>query len=124
MSTSVDLELKKAFGELHVKVLNTSKKIQMIDTQLEVFEQVMRHVEITQGEIGAMPPDTRIYDSVGRMFLLTDMEVVKTNLVNKLNHFSSRITELEENKNYLEKNLKESQDNIREMVEQWKQQTK
>ncbi|CAG4955131.1 unnamed protein product [Colias eurytheme] len=121
MSKPVDLELKKAFAELHVKMLETSKKIQVIDTQMDVLRQVMRHVEITQHELGALPPDTKTYETVGRMFLRTDLDDIKRNLKNKVNNFNSRTDELRENKFYLEKSLKESQDNLREMVQQKKE---
>ncbi|XP_038216816.1 prefoldin subunit 1 [Zerene cesonia] len=122
MARPVDLELKRAFGELHVKMLETSKKIQVIDTQIEVLKQVMRHVDITQREISTLPPDTKTYDCVGRSFFLINLEEVKTNLANKVTQFNTRTAELEENKQYLEKNLKESEDNIREMVQQRKEQ--
>ncbi|CAK1555029.1 unnamed protein product [Leptosia nina] len=120
MSVALDLELKKAFGELQIKMLETSKKIQVIDSQLDVLKQIKRHVEM---QAGTLPSDTITYESVGRMFLLTDVEEIKQNLENKINQLCTRTTELEESKNCLETNLKESQDKIREMVQQRKEQS-
>ncbi|XP_022118254.1 prefoldin subunit 1 [Pieris rapae] len=120
MSIPVDLELKKAFGELQLKMQSTKKKIHVIDSQIEVLKKVMRHVEV---QSDTLPADTKAYESVGRMFLLTDIEEIKSNLETKVTQLSTRISELEESKQYLEKNLKESQDNIREMVQQRKVQS-
>lgn len=123
MAKPVDLELKKAFIELQVKMVETSKKIQVIDSQIGVLKRVLQHVDITQREITTLPPGTKTYESVGRMFLLTDLEEVKTNLKNRESQLTTRTAELEHNKQYLEKDLKESEDNIREMVQLRKEQS-
>lgn len=122
MAKPIDLELRKAFVELQVKMVETSKKIQVIDSQISVLKRVLHRVEITQHEISTLPPGTKTYESIGRMFLLTDMDEVKSNLKNREAQLTTRTTELENNKQYLEKNLKESEDNIREMVQQRKEQ--
>lgn len=122
MAKPVDLELRKAFIELQAKMIETSKKIQIIDSQIGMLKRVLAHVDITQNEITKLPPGTKTYESVGRMFLFNDLEEVKKNLKIRETQLSSRTTELENNKQYLEKNLKESEDNIREMVQQRKEQ--
>lgn len=123
MAKPVDLELKKAFIELQLKMVQTSEKIQVIDSQIEVLKRILQHVDVTQREISTFPPATKTYESVGRMFLLTDLDEVKNNLKTRKSQLSTRITELENNTQYLEKNLKESEDNIREMVQQRKEQS-
>ncbi|CAH2262219.1 prefoldin subunit 1-like [Pararge aegeria] len=123
MAKPVDLELKKAFVELQVKMVETSKKIQVIDSQIGVLKRVLQHADITQREISTLPPETKTYESVGRMFLLTDLAEIKSNLSNRTALLTSRTVELENSKEYLEKNLKESENNIREMVQQKKEQS-
>lgn len=122
MAKPVDLELRKAFIELQAKMIETSKKIQIIDSQIAMLKRVLAHVDITQTEIAKLPPGTKTYEAVGRMFLFNDLEDVKKNLKNREVQLSARTTEFENNKQYLEKNLKESEDNIREMVQQRKEQ--
>ncbi|XP_026761261.1 prefoldin subunit 1 [Galleria mellonella] len=123
MAKPVDLELKKAFVDLQAKMVETRKKIQIIDSQIGGLTRYLQHVDITQREISQYAPGTKTYESVGRMFLLTDLEEVKTNLKNRETQLTNRTAELEKNKQYLEKNLKESEDNIREMVQQRKEQS-
>ncbi|KAJ0183850.1 hypothetical protein K1T71_000273 [Dendrolimus kikuchii] len=123
MAKPIDLQLKKAFIELQVKMVETSKKIQSIDTQIGVLKRLLQHVDITQHEMGNLPSDTKTYESVGRMFVLKELDQVKLNLRNRQTQLNTRTTELENNKQYLERNLKESEDNIREMVQQKKEQS-
>ncbi|XP_050361197.1 prefoldin subunit 1 [Nymphalis io] len=122
MSKPVDLELKKAFVELQVKMVETSKKIHVIDSQIGVLKRVLHYADVTQREISTLPPETKTYESVGRMFLLTDLDEIKSNLKNRISLLTTRTSDLENNKQYLEKNLRESEDNIREMVQQRKEQ--
>ena len=123
MAKPIDLELKKAFVELQVKMVETSKKIKTINTQISVFKRLLHRVDATQTEIRMLPPETKTYESVGRMFLYTELDDVKRNLKNRESTLKTFATELENNKKYLEKNLKESEDNIREMVQQRKEQS-
>ncbi|XP_059047502.1 prefoldin subunit 1-like [Achroia grisella] len=118
MAKSVDLELKKAFTDLQIKMVDTRKKIHFIDSQIELLKRCMHHVDITQCAISCYPPGAKTYESVGRMFLLTDLEEVKNNLKNRDTQLTKRASDFQKNKEYLENNLKESEDNIREMVQQ------
>lgn len=54
------------------------------------------------------------------MFILTPLDEVKVNLKKKQSTADDKIKALENNKAYLERNLKEAENNIREMVQQRK----
>lgn len=71
-------------------------------------------------EISTLDGNTRTYESVGRMFILTPMDEVKKNLKKRQETADEKIKALENNKSYLERSLKESENNIREMVQQRK----
>lgn len=117
MAKAVDLELRKAFVQLQAKMVESSQKIQLIEAQMQGLNRVRMHVEITQQEINSLKPTTRTYESVGRMFILTDLPEVKTNLKARQAVAQKKISELESSKTYLERSLKESEDNLREMVQ-------
>ena len=67
-----------------------------------------------------MDKDTKMYESVGRMFILTPLDDIQSHLKNRLNTADEKIKTLENNKAYLERNLKESENNLRELVQQRK----
>ncbi|XP_046980920.1 prefoldin subunit 1 [Schistocerca americana] len=121
MSKTVDLELKKAFKELQQKMLETTQQLKVADARIEVLKQGMRHTQLTGKELSSMPPDTKMYQGVGRMFVLTDVNEIKTSLDKKHESYSQKIKQLENNKMYLERNLKDSENNLREMIQQRKE---
>ncbi|KPJ09303.1 Prefoldin subunit 1 [Papilio machaon] len=122
MAKLVDLELKKAFAELQVKMVETRKKINIIDAQIDALDKVLKFIESTRQELNVLPNDTNTYIPVSRMFLQADLGDLKENIEERVSILSKRITELENKKEYLERKLRESEDNIREMVQQRKEQ--
>lgn len=112
MAKPVHHELRKAFIELQAKMIETSKKMQIIDSQIGVLKRNLARVNITQPDITKLSPDTKTYEAVGRMFLFADLEDVKKNLKSREMQLSARTTEVENNKQYLEKNLKEYEDKL------------
>ncbi|XP_014218921.1 prefoldin subunit 1 [Copidosoma floridanum] len=117
MARVPDEELKKAFAELHEKVIDTRQKLKLADIQIESLKRSKQRAELTQIELRSLPDKTKIYESVGRMFLLQDIGTIKTEMNKRTKTADSKIKSLETNKEYLQKNLKESENNIREMVQ-------
>uniref|UniRef100_A0A0K8SSJ9 Prefoldin subunit 1 n=1 Tax=Lygus hesperus TaxID=30085 RepID=A0A0K8SSJ9_LYGHE len=120
MSKTVDLELKKAFAELQQKMMETTQKVKLADMQIESLKRAKQRAELTTHEIKALPENTTTYESVGRMFVLTPTPTVLENLSAKSATCSEKIKTLESNKTFLEKSMKESENNLREMVQQRK----
>lgn len=118
MARLPDEELKKAFGELQDKMVDTTQKLRLADIQIDSLKRTKQHAELTIKEIATLPNTTKTYESVGRMFLLDDIATIKTGLQSRMKNADEKITTLENNKTYLERDLKESKNNLREMVEQ------
>jgi chaperonin cofactor prefoldin len=68
---SPDMELRKAFVELQSKMVDNKQKMKMADLQIANFHRTITHSELTGGEIKTFPEETRLYESVGRMFILS-----------------------------------------------------
>ncbi|XP_077329965.1 prefoldin subunit 1-like [Lithobates pipiens] len=116
MAGSVDLELKKAFTELQAKVIDTQQKVKLADLQIEQLTRTKKHAQLTSVEIKSFPDATLMYEGVGRMFVLQTKENIGSQLLNKQNVADEKIAELEEKKAYLERSVKNAEDNIREML--------
>lgn len=117
MAKTVDLELKKAFTELQHKMTDTAQKLKIADLQIEGLKKSKTHTELTIQELKNLPPSTNTYESVGRMFILRDTPGITQDLHMKSQKFDEKIKTLENNKTYLERNLKEAENNLREMVQ-------
>ncbi|XP_068248419.1 prefoldin subunit 1 [Palaemon carinicauda] len=111
-----DQELKKAFMELQGKMQETNQKLRIADVQVESLKKQIVHAQLTDKEIQSLGESTRVYEGVGRMFLLTDIPMVRTNLKAKVAKCNEKISTLQSNKEYLERSMSESQNNLREMI--------
>ncbi|XP_033207368.1 prefoldin subunit 1 [Belonocnema kinseyi] len=118
MARQPDEELKKAFLELQEKMIDTSQKLKLADVQIDSLKRTKQRADLTTKEITSLPPNTKTYESVGRMFLLDDIVSIKDGLEKRTKNAEEKIKTLENNKNYLQKSLKESENNLREMVQQ------
>merc|ERR1712066_195279 len=111
-----DMELKAAFAELQAKMIESKQKIKIQDLQIENLKRTSQHATLTDKEIEQLPEDTKVYESAGRMFLLSDIKSVRAGLDKKNEAVKEKIHTLIGNKEYLEKLIKESEDNLRELV--------
>ncbi|XP_068600109.1 prefoldin subunit 1 [Brachionichthys hirsutus] len=116
MAAPVDLELKKAFSVLQVKMIDTQQKVKLADLQIDQLTRVQKHAKITHTETAILPDNVRLYEGVGRMFILQSREDINNQLMDKQKTASEKIKELEQKKVYLERSVKEAEDNIREML--------
>merc|ERR1739838_351812 len=118
-----DLELKEAFTELQGKMQETNQKLRIADVQVESLKKQIVHAQLTDKEIEGLGETTRVYESVGRMFLLTDIPQVRNGLKAKSEKCNEKITGLMSSKEILERSLNESQNNLREMIKHKQQAT-
>ncbi|KAF7206892.1 prefoldin subunit 1 [Nothobranchius furzeri] len=116
MAAPVDLELKKAFSELQVKMIDTQQKVKLADLQIDQLTRAQKHAKLTHAEIAKLPDNTRLYEGIGRMFILQSKEEINNLLMDKQKTVDDKIKELEQKKVYLERSVKDAEDNIREML--------
>ncbi|XP_067950626.1 prefoldin subunit 1-like [Watersipora subatra] len=112
----VDLELKKAFQGLQNKLIATKQQVKVNDAQIEGLKRQNQHSAIVKSEISSLPNTTRAYQGVGRMFLLTPKDQVLKALDSKSKDNADKIKNIESQKLYLEKSMKDAENNLRELV--------
>ena len=114
---TVDMELKKHFEELQMQMSETRSKMRQMDAQIEVLTKAAHAAEITKKEVAKLPPEgVNTYESCGRMFVLRPVSQISTMLDEKSKNANEKIKSLKSNQEYLEKSLKERQDNLRELI--------
>jgi len=104
--------------ELQKKMIETQNQMRISDVQIDALGKEKRKIELTQNEIGALPEDTKLYQSIGRMFLYKPKPGIMQVLKTEYKEAESKISELEAKKTYLERSVKSSEENLREMVSQ------
>jgi prefoldin subunit 1 len=112
----VDLELKKAFEDLQVKMLNNRTQVKVIGAQSEQLKRQIQHAKLTEAELNQLDTSVRMYEGIGRMFVLSDKTKILKNLEDKSKSCESKISNLEKTKEYLDKSLKDSENSLRELI--------
>jgi len=113
----VDMELKKAFQELQTRMISTTQQLKVSDMQIEQLKRQIAHSRLVEKEIESLPKDTKTYEGVGRMFVLQPIETVEKNLVDKVKACEEKVKSLENGKVYLERSIKEGEENLRELIQ-------
>lgn len=104
--------------QLQEQAMDTSRKLRLADFQIESLKRQKLMALLAEKEILALDADVNTYESVGRMFVLTPREEVKSNLKKRQGTSEDKIKDLNKSKDYLERSLKEAENNLREMVMQ------
>ncbi|CAH3014721.1 unnamed protein product [Porites evermanni] len=116
MATTFDQELRKAFQELQGKMIETTQRVKLAEGQIMQLRRNIAHAKLTDQELASLPQDTKTYESIGRMFVLQPVSHIRKELSEKLQSNEEKIKSIEANKEYLQKSVKEHEDNIREML--------
>ena len=111
-----DSDLKKAFQELQAKMITTTQQVKLAEAQIAQLTRNITHAKLTDQQLSNFPEDTRTYQAVGRMFILEPIEQVRTDLKKKIDEGEVKIKTIEQNKEFLQKNVKDHENSIREML--------
>lgn len=112
----VDLELKKAFEDLQVKMLTSRNQMKVIDAQIEQLKRQMHHSRLTESELKSLDEAVPMYEGIGRMFVLSQKAKIMDTLDLKTKQCENKAASLEKNRDYIEKSLKESEKSLRELI--------
>ncbi|KAG5675110.1 hypothetical protein PVAND_005039 [Polypedilum vanderplanki] len=113
----MDLELKKAFTEMQVNKIETTKKIRILDNQIEVLKKSKQRFELTSRELNELGKNANVYSAVGRCFILSSVPEIKEDLKLKQEKVEGVVVSCEKSKEVLQKNLKEQENALRELVD-------
>jgi len=115
-SIPVDMELKLAFRGLQEKMMTTQQQLKISDMQIEQLKRQITHAQLVEKEIKNLPAETNMYEGVGRIFVKQPSSTVDKNLKEKVQTCGEKIKSIESNKVYLERSIKEGEENLRELV--------
>ncbi|RCV06333.1 hypothetical protein SEVIR_1G156000v4 [Setaria viridis] len=109
---------RAAFMELQARMIDTTGKIKQLQTQMRSKEGEKKRAYLTLEELRQLPEDTNTYKTVGKVFILEPKSVLLNEQEQKFNDSESAIASMQTSKEYLEKQLGEVENNIRELLQQ------
>eukprot|EP00041_Stephanoeca_diplocostata_P006515 m.87470 g.87470 ORF g.87470 m.87470 type:complete len:116 (+) comp16408_c1_seq3:133-480(+) len=112
----MDPEMQKQFDELQKRMVETRAQLQHQDMQTRMKSSAIKHRELTAVEVDRFPDDVKMYNGIGRMFLLESKSETMERLQDEMGSLKSSIEDMKKNKVYLERVYKDSEGNLREML--------
>lgn len=112
----VDMELKKAFEDLQVKMLTSRNQIKVLEAQIDQLKRQSTHSRLTESELQQLDAKVPMYEGIGRMFVLSEKTKILESLDLKTKQCENKMASLEKSKQYIDKSLKDSETSLRELI--------
>ncbi|KAG4201578.1 hypothetical protein ERO13_A05G286200v2 [Gossypium hirsutum] len=109
---------KTAFLEIQGRMIELTGKLKQVQNQMRTKEGEKKRAFLTLEELNQLPDDTNTYKSIGRTFVLEPKSVLVNEQEQKLKDSESAIGSLQSSKEYMEKQLAEVENNLRELLQQ------
>ena len=107
-----DLQLEN----LYAQMIDAQKKVKSVELQMEQLSCAKEFTDFTHIEIVSMSDTTRMYESVGHAFILQSKDEINNRLTDRQETHEQNMKVLEQRKVYLERSVREAQENISEML--------
>uniref|UniRef100_A0A0D9VFR7 Prefoldin subunit 1 n=1 Tax=Leersia perrieri TaxID=77586 RepID=A0A0D9VFR7_9ORYZ len=109
---------RAAFVELQGRMIETTGKIKQLQAQMRSKEGEKKRAYLTLEELRQLPDNTNTYKTVGKVFILEPKSLLLSEQEQKFNDSESAIASMQTSKEYLEKQLAEVENNIKELLQQ------
>ncbi|KAI3929210.1 hypothetical protein MKX01_006446 [Papaver californicum] len=114
----VDEASRTAFMEIQGRMIEATGKLKQVQAQMRNKEGEKKRAFLTLEELRQMSDDTNTYKSIGRTFILEPKPVLVAEQEKKFTDSESAITSLQTSKEYLEKQMVEIENNLKELLQQ------
>lgn len=111
--------ISKELQELHTQYVQTVRELKLAETNITKAQREYKAHELTKNELEKLPvsdTDTRMYQSIGKMFMLSTRSEVMENIEKAMETEKLRENDLLQKQEYLERRIKSQQQNIQELV--------
>ncbi|KAL2925658.1 Prefoldin subunit 1 [Bienertia sinuspersici] len=109
---------KTAFFEIQGRMVETTAKLKQVQNQIRIKETEKKRAYLTLEELQQVPDDTKTYKSIGRTFVLEPKSVLSNEQEQKYKDSETALASLQSSKEYLEKQMGEIENNLKELLQQ------
>ncbi|BFG14344.1 hypothetical protein CerSpe_006170 [Prunus speciosa] len=109
---------RAAFFEIQGRMIELTAKLKQVQTQMRSKEGEKKRAFLTLEELRPLSDDANTYKSIGRTFVLEPKSVLVNEQEQKLKDSESAIASLQTSKEYIEKQVAEVENNLRELLNQ------
>lgn len=109
---------RTAFLEIQGRMIETRAKLKQVLNQIRTKEAEKKRAYLTLEELRQLPDGTNTYKSIGKMFVLEPQSALMHEQDQKFKDSETAIASLQTSKEYLEKQMGEVENNLRELLQQ------
>lgn len=109
---------------MQINKIETSKKIRVLDAQIEAYKKSKQRFEITSREVDSFSESANVYAAVGRMFVMSSVPEIKGDITTKQEKLDTAIGAFDRTKDALINKLKDQETSLRELVDTKKKEVK
>ncbi|XP_015881738.1 prefoldin subunit 1 [Ziziphus jujuba] len=113
-----DETVRTAFFEIQGRMIEITGKLKQVQNQMRNKEGEKKRAFLTLEELRQLSDDTNTYKSIGRTFVLEPKSDLMNEQEQKLKDSETAIASLQTSKEYLEKQMAEVENNLRELLSQ------
>lgn len=117
-SYGADEANRAIFLEIQGRMIEITGKLKQLQTQIRNKEGEKKRAFLTLEELKQLSEDTNAYKSIGRTFVLESKSVLMNEQEQKFKDSETAIASLQSSKEYLEKQMAEVENNLRELLQQ------
>jgi chaperonin cofactor prefoldin len=111
-----DQSLQNELSDLSEQFNSTNTDLMEVKAKLEAINREMRRSDLTKDEIEALPEETPLYRSVGKMFMRADRPAVSTFLADQLAAEEKKKQDLIARQTYLQRRLQSQEANLKDLM--------
>ncbi|CUS12699.1 unnamed protein product [Tuber aestivum] len=108
--------LQKLMQEIEARATFSQQQLQIVKSQMAAKQRDIRLLQLTSKELDTLPKSTRVYEGVGKMFVMEDLDSVLTRLDNEKKSAEGDIKDLQKKFTYLETTFEKAQDNLNQIL--------
>ncbi|ERN07438.1 hypothetical protein AMTR_s00019p00250150 [Amborella trichopoda] len=109
---------RTAFVELQGRMIETTGKLKQVQMQMRNKEAEKKRAYLTLEELQQLSDDTNTYKSIGKAFVLEPKSDLIKEQQQKFKDSETVLASLETSKEYLEKQMADIENNLRELLQQ------
>ncbi|KAF8474681.1 Prefoldin [Kalaharituber pfeilii] len=109
--------LQKLLQDIETSANFSQQQLQVVRTQIATKQRDIRLNQLTIKEIESLPKGTRVYEGVGKMFILEPTDRVKSRLDKELENLNGDVKDLTKKLQYLETTFQKTQENINAILQ-------
>jgi prefoldin subunit 1 len=102
--------------DLQVQYSQTNREFSTVQANIVKTQREHKMAELTKGELGDLPEESKCYRSVGKMFLRSSRSGVLEHLDEQMEDQTKRESDMTQKMDYLERRMKSQRQNIEELM--------